>query len=156
VNRATNILIKMSKQLNLKESFAIVNKRKRHSDEDIASSTLSSSPPLTSVSSISSSTATLPSTALASALVPTPSLSSQMTSSTTEPTTPPIFQLQATMSFSSPSKNSQLSIADEQDHDLCVLPSISSNTAVAAPTLIHVYDSNDIGKSLSIRSKKTI
>jgi hypothetical protein len=94
----------MSKQLSLQECFASANKRRRHSDEDIASSTLSSSPVLTSLSSISSSTAI----ASVPAIVSTPSHSTLST------TKPPIFQLQATVSFSSPSKNSQLSIVDEQ------------------------------------------
>ena len=58
-----------------------------------------------SLSSISSPTEI----ALVPAMGPTPS---QLTLSTTEPTPPPVFQVHVTISFSSPSKNSQLSIVN--------------------------------------------
>ena len=135
----------MSRQLSLKESFTSVNKKRRCSSEDIASSALPLSSPLTSLPLISSSTTTLPSTPLA----PTPS-SSQVELPTTEPITPPILLLSTTVSLSSTSEKSQLSIADEEDHVSCLLPNISSNTIVAATSLIDMYDPNDIGESLAI------
>ncbi len=49
-------------------------------------------------------------------------------------------------SSSSPLGNFQLCIVDEQDDDSCILSSISSNTTVGAPSLIDMYDPNDIGK----------
>ena len=129
---------KMGRQLNLKESFANANKRRRYSNENIASSALSSLPSV--CSSTSSSTAVSPYTSLTS----TSSFLSESISSATEPVISSIFQLQITASVSSPSQDSELSVLDEQNRTPSVFQSLSSNTIISTPSSIDMYDPNDI------------
>ena len=133
----------MSRQLNLKESFANVNKRRGYSNEDIASSTLSSLLPVcsTTLSSKIVSLSTSPTT--------TPSFLSRSILSATESITPPVFQLQITVSGSSSSKDSELSILDEQNRTPYVFQSLSSNTVISTVSSIDMYDPNDIGESFT-------
>ena len=130
----------MSRQLNLKESLANADKRRRCSNEDIASSVLSSLSPVCSTTS--SSTAVLLSTSLTS----TPSFLSESISSATEPITSSIFQLQIIASVLSPSQDSELSILDEQNRTPSVFQSLSLNTIISAASSIDMYDPNDIGE----------
>ena len=128
----------MSRQLNLKESLANANKRRRYSIEDIASSALSSLP------SVCSTTSSSTAVSLSTSLTSTPSFLSESISSATEPITSSIFQLQIKASVSSPSQDSELSILDEQNPTPSVFQSFSSNTIISTVSSIDTYDPNDI------------
>ncbi|CAF3169504.1 unnamed protein product [Rotaria sp. Silwood2] len=168
----------MSRQLNLKESFANVKKRRRYSNEDIALSTLSSLPPVCSTTSslppVCSTTSSLPTVcsttsslppvcsttslsttgSLSTSLTSTSSFLSQSISSPTEPITPPIFQLQTTISVSSPSIDSELSIVTEHNCAPTVFENLSSNSLITTASSIDIYDPNDIGNFIDISVTK--
>ncbi|CAF3991299.1 unnamed protein product, partial [Rotaria sordida] len=122
--------------------------RRRYSNEDIASSTLSSLPPVCSTTSSSTTVS------LSTSLTSTSSFLSQSISSPTEPITPSIFQLQTTISVFSPSKDSELSIVDEHNCTPTVFQSLSSNKVTATlkaheQTQYHQYSTNQANEFIT-------